>query len=66
MGKNVGGLDRVLRIIIGLGILSLYFFLSGNARWFALIGIVPLFTGLFSCCLLYSVVGINTCSVPKK
>ncbi len=66
MTSNVGGIDRVLRIVVGLVLLSLIFVLEGNARWWGLIGIVPLATGLMSSCPLYSLVGINTCPLRKK
>jgi len=45
MKSNVGGIDKVLRIVAGLALLSLVFILDGNARWWGLIGIVPLLTG---------------------
>ncbi|WP_417254170.1 DUF2892 domain-containing protein [Celeribacter sp.] len=62
MKKNVGNLDRILRIVVGLALL-LGFFLSPGAslRWLYLIGIIPLVTGLMSSCPLYSIFGINTC-----
>ena len=47
MTVNVGGIDRILRIVAGLAVLSLFFVLEGNARYWALLGFVPLFTGLF-------------------
>ena len=40
MKANVGGIDRAVRIIAGLAILSLYFVLEGPARWWALLGLV--------------------------
>jgi hypothetical protein len=61
MKSNVGSVDRVLRIILGIGLLTLVFFLEGTARWFGLIGIVPLATGVFRFCPVYSLFGINTC-----
>ena len=61
MSKNVGGIDRVLRIIVGLGLLSLLFVLDGSQRWLGLIGLVPLLTGAVSFCPLYPLVGFNTC-----
>ncbi len=63
---NVGGLDRILRIVIGLALLVWFFVDQGTGFWhFAkLIGIVPLLTGVFSTCPLYSILGINTC--PMK
>jgi len=60
MKSNVGGIDKVLRIVVGLGLLSLLYFLEGNARWWGLIGLVFLATGLFNFCPLYTLLGINT------
>jgi hypothetical protein len=64
--KNVGGIDRVLRIVVGLALLA-GFFLNADAtyRWAYLIGIVPLATGLMSSCPLYSILGISTCPMKK-
>ncbi len=64
--KNVGGIDRVLRIVVGLALLA-GFFLNADAtyRWAYLIGIVPLATGLLSTCPLYSILGVSTCTVRK-
>lgn len=59
MKKNVGGVDRAVRIIAGLALLAWYLFGAGPV-W-ALIGIVPLATGLFNVCPAYSLLGINTC-----
>ena len=63
---NVGSVDKLVRIIAGIGILSLIFLLEGNARWIGLIGIVPLFTGLVGYCPLYSLVGLNTCRAKAE
>ena len=65
MKSNVGGIDKVLRIVAGLALLSLVFILYGNARWWGLIGIVPLLTGSLGWCPAYTVVGLNTCPVKK-
>ncbi len=66
MTKNVGTLDRVLRIVLGVALL-IGFFLNrdGAYSWLYLIGIVPLATGLLSTCPLYSLLGIRTCP-PKN
>ncbi|MGB7317941.1 MAG: DUF2892 domain-containing protein [Planktotalea sp.] len=62
MTKNVGSIDRILRIVIGLALLAGFFLNSdGSYRWLYLIGIVPLATGLMSSCPLYSIFGIKTC-----
>lgn len=61
MITNVGGVDRILRIVLGIAILSLFFMLEGNARYWALIGIVPILTGTFRFCPAYLPFGISTC-----
>ncbi len=60
MDANVGGIDRAVRIIAAIAILSLYFVLEGNARWWALAGIVPLLTGLVRWCPVYLPFGLRT------
>jgi DUF2892 family protein len=61
MKSNVGNIDRVIRILLGLGLLSLMVLLEGHARWLGLIGIVPLATGLLRWCPAYQLVGTSTC-----
>ena len=62
MTKNEGTIDRVLRVIVGLVLLSLVF--VGPQTMWGLIGIVPLATGLIGVCPVYSLLGIRTC--PMK
>ena len=62
MNQNVGSVDRVLRIIVALGLFSLVFSLDGNLRWLALIGVVPLMTALVGWCPLYLPLGLSTCA----
>lgn len=63
---NVGGIDRVLRIVVGLALLAGFFLNSDAAyRWAYLIGIVPLATGLMSSCPVYSIFGVSTCPTKK-
>lgn len=59
MKKNVGDIDRIIRILVGLALLAWYLFAEGPS-W-ALVGILPLATGLFTICPAYSLLGINTC-----
>lgn len=61
MVRNVGGLDRVVRIVAGLMLLSLFLALDGGARYLGLIGLVPLATGLLRWCPAYIPFGITTC-----
>jgi hypothetical protein len=65
MAANVGGIDRILRIVVGIALLALFFVLEGNARYWGLVGLVPLATGLFRVCPLYSLIGVNTCETKK-
>ena len=61
--KNEGKVDRVLRVVIGLGLLSLVF-VGPQTAW-GWIGIVPLVTGLLGNCPLYSILGINSCGTKS-
>jgi hypothetical protein len=65
MKSNVGGIDRVLRIVAGLVLLTFAAVYPGEARWFGLIGIVPLATGLFRFCPAYTLLGLNTCPLQR-
>ncbi|HSG52436.1 MAG TPA: DUF2892 domain-containing protein [Rheinheimera sp.] len=61
MKANVGGIDKVLRIIGGVILIALTATnMIGPWGW---IGVVPLLTGLFNFCPLYSLLGIKTCKV---
>ena len=64
MKANVGGADKILRIVVGLGLLSLVLILEGNARWWGLVGLMPLATGLINFCPLYALLGFD--SRPTK
>lgn len=61
MTRNVGGIDRVLRIVAGLALLSLLLLLDGDMRYLGLIGLVPLATALLGWCPAYTLIGVNTC-----
>ena len=65
MNQNVGAADKVVRVLIGLGLLSLIFLLSGNVRWVGLIGLVPLGTALMGFCPLYALLGLKTCKTQQ-
>jgi hypothetical protein len=65
MAANVGGIDRTLRIVVGIAVLALFFVLEGNARYWALLGFVPLLTGIFRYCPAYSLIGVNTCPMKR-
>lgn len=63
---NIGQVDRILRIVIGVVLLGL-FFMYPDASWrnFALIGIVPLLTAFLGNCPLYTILGISSCPVKR-
>ena len=65
--KNVGTIDRALRVILGLALLAGFFLgLGGAYNWLFLIGIVPLATGLMSSCPMYAILGMSTCATEGK
>jgi len=66
MNKNVGSIDKIARLILALGLFSLFFFLEGNARYWALVGLVPLTTALLNTCPLYCLFGLSTCPIKTK
>ena len=63
MKTNEGNIDRILRIAVGLAVLSLAF--VGPKTALGYIGLVPLITGVVGICPLYSILGLNTCPVRK-
>ena len=63
MNPNVGGMDKVIRIVLGIVLIALT--LTNVIGWWGWIGVVPLLTGLFSRCGLSSLLGINTCPLKK-
>jgi len=64
MKANVGGIDRILRIVLGAALI-LWAAVLGGPVW-AWIGIVPLATGLIKFCPLYTLLGMNTCPTDSK
>lgn len=62
---NVGTIDRIVRVVVGLALIAGFFvYPEASYRWAYLIGIVPLVTGLVAICPVYSVLGLSTC--PQK
>ena len=62
MPKNEGSIDRVLRVVVGIVLVSLA--LTGPKIVWGWIGVVPILTGLFGYCPAYSLFGIRTCRKP--
>lgn len=64
MKKNIHKYERVIRIVIGLSLISMAFVGPSNP-WF-LLGLVPLITGVIGWCPPYTLLGINTCNIGHK
>ncbi len=63
MKKNIANVERIIRIVAGLGILSLAF-IGPETKW-GYLGLVPLATGLIGWCPPYQLLGISTCKSCK-
>lgn len=63
MTRNVGGIDRILRIVVGLVLIGLA--ATGTVGLWGWIGVVPLATGLIGTCPAYKLLGLNTCPMKK-
>jgi len=61
---NVGTIDRILRIVIGLVLIGLA--ATGRIGAWGWIGILPLLTGIVRVCPAYSILGVRTCASPKS
>ena len=59
MPRNEGMIDRIVRVIIGLGLISLVF-VGPQTSW-GYLGLIPLLTGLVGFCPVYTILGIRTC-----
>lgn len=57
MKKNIGTIDKIIRIIIAIIIAALGFYYQS---WWGLLALIPLFTVFTSFCVLYPILGINT------
>ncbi len=63
MKTNVGGIDRILRAVIGLALLALTG--AGTIGAWGWIGVVPLLTAALGFCPLYTVLGFSSCPMKK-
>ena len=63
MKQNVGSIDRALRAIIGLGLISMVF-IGPQVVW-GWVGIVPLATAIMGWCPPYALLGLNTCGIKN-
>ena len=64
MKTNVGGIDKILRVVVGIALIAMAALgVVGAWGW---IGVVPLLTGLFGVCPAYSLLGFNTCPLKNR
>ena len=67
-GMNIGLVDRVARIVLGLVLIAFalgYLAPGTGYNWLGWIGIVPLLTAVVGTCPLYSILGLSTCPAPR-
>jgi len=66
MQPNLGTADRLIRVLVGLVLLSLVLTAESSARWLGLIGLVPLATAVVGFCPVYALFGATTCPLRQK
>lgn len=64
MKKNIHPIERLVRIIVGIGLVSLAFTGPEN-KWF-LLGLIPILTGAFGWSPPYALLGVNTCKIKRE
>ena len=64
MKTNVGGIDRILRITLGLALILAA--ATATVGWWGWLGVVPLLTGLSGWCPPYTLLGLNTCRTSRE
>lgn len=65
MQKNVGNIDRILRLLAGIALLMILIWGISPWRWLGLLGFIYLATALFRWCPAYTLMGISTCEAKK-
>ncbi len=63
MKQNIHNFERIMRIVVGLGLMVMAFFGPKNL-WF-LLGVIPLLTGILGWCPPYAILGISTCKLKE-
>lgn len=66
MRKNIGSTDGAVRILLGLSLFAILLFAPSPARWWGLLGFVPLLTAFAGTCPLYTLAGIDTRDAPPR
>ena len=63
MHHNVGGIDQILRIVLGVVICTIGVIYN---NWWGMVGLIPLVTGTMSCCPLYNLVGLSRLKISES
>jgi hypothetical protein len=69
MTANVGMIDRVIRIVVGILLIAFALrvgFPETGWNWIGWIGVVPILTAIFGYCPAYSLIGLSTCPLTRK
>jgi len=66
MKMNIGSMDKTIRILAGIFLVSMFFWVDSGLKYVSLIGLVLLVTSFVGFCPLYSFLGINTCKTKSK
>ena len=66
MSSNVGSVDRIARVLIGLALLTFALYSGNQYAWLGYIGIAPILTALFGICPLYSLLGLSTLTAKRS
>ena len=64
MKSNVGGIDRIVRVVVGLTLIALA--ATGTVGVWGWIGVVPLATATFRFCPLYTLIGVSSCATGPR
>ncbi|MDH5682629.1 MAG: DUF2892 domain-containing protein [Spirochaetota bacterium] len=68
MKSNVHTVERIIRVLLGIAIIAVFFLKAegwGISKWFGLVGIIPILTGSLGNCPLYSIFGFSTCKAKS-
>ena len=66
MKKNVGILDRVIRVVLGAALLTFAIIGEGVTAKFGWIGVIPILTAFVGFCPIYTLLGVNSCACKKN
>ena len=66
MKKNVGMIDRVVRILLGAALITFAMIGEGVAAKFGWVGVIPLLTAFAGFCPVYTLLGVSSCACKKS